>query len=389
MPSRLVQLAASLLFSHMAEVRNEADKTTLTRSQHVVEREVMHAKIESRTGSVLGDGTDVCLKESASADGVVAVGLARNGETSEYPVISRHARLSPPVRTYSLAFFAALLTSLIVFRVTLFQLASFSSVHPEYSYIPLIPLISAFLISVRRDSIFRHAKPCLWLGGCVLSGAMLLWLAKDHFWIDPATRLEFSSLAVMSTWCGLFLLLYGRHASRAALLPLSLLLFMIPPPDSMLNVVIQFLQQGSAVLSSEMFRLVGVPALREGTVISLPQLTIVVAPECSGIRSSISLLIVTLAVADLYLRSGWNKVLLVLTVVPLVVVKNAIRIVTLSMLGIYVDPGFLDGPLHHRGGILFFLIAVAMLTEIVTVMRWLERRRPAAASSIDDESNGE
>ena len=185
----------------------------------------------------------------------------------------------------------------------------------------------------------------------------------------------------MGTWCGLFVVWYGPQAARMAVLPLCLLLFMVPAPERVLNAVIQFLQQGSAVLSYELFRLLGVPALREGTMISVPRLTIQVAPECSGIRSSISLLILTLAVGNLYLRCGWNKVLLVVALIPLVIVKNAIRIATLTLLAVYVDPRFLNGPLHRRGGIFLFLIALMMLILSVMVMRWLERR--GAAASLD------
>lgn len=346
-------------------------------------------RIESRIGTVNSlNGPGLSLKGDVSGDGVVTIDGSRNPEKSKSLWISRHARPLSPVFIYSSAFFASLSVSLIVFRVALLQLAQFSG-NSDYSYIPLIPLISAFLILVRKESICERVEPSLRLGGCVLAGGMLLWFTKDLLWVDPLTRLEFSALAIVSAWCGLFVLCYGHRASRTALLPLSLLLFMIPPPESTLNVVIQFLQQWSAVVSSEMFHLVGVPALRQGTVIFLPQLTIVVAPECSGIRSSISMLIVTLAVADLYLRCGWNKVLLLLSIVPLVVVKNAIRIVTLSTLAIYIDPGFLTGPLHHRGGILFFLIGMAVVIGIVMVMQWFERNAAAASSSKDANQAGE
>jgi len=109
-------------------------------------------------------------------------------------------------------------------------------------------------------------------------------------------------------------------------------------------------------------------------VISLPRLTIIVAPECSGIRSSICLLILTLAVVDLYLQSPIKKVLLVSLVVPLSILKNAIRIVTLGTLALYVDPKFLDGPLHHGGGIVFFLLAFTMLASVVILMRRGEKK---------------
>ena len=384
-PGRLAQWAGSVLGGHVAEVGNGGEKAPIHRSPDFVQQDETHARIAPRAEGVnLSERSDLSLEESPRAAVAVTVGPSRNGNRSEDPRPSRDARPLSPVRICSYAFLAALLMSLIVFRVALLQLVKFSG-RSEYSYIPLIPLISAFLILVRKESIFENVVPSMWHGGSILAGALLLWFTKDHFQVDSITRLESSALAVVSTWCGLFVLCYGRHASRMALLPLSLLLFMIPAPESVLNVVIQFLQHLSATLSCELFHLLGVPALKEGTVISLPHLTIMVAPECSGIRSSISLLILTFAIVDLYLRSGWNKVLLVLIVVPLVVVKNAIRIVTLSMLGIYVDPGFLNGPLHHRGGILFFLVAVALLAQIVMVMRWLERK-PAAVSSTDAEA---
>lgn len=341
----------------------------------------MSTNVELRTEAVhLPETPDLHLKESLTGDSTVKIAPPENREKSGDPGTSPLRRTYSPGHIYSYAFSATFLISLIVFRVTLLQLAKFSA-HSEYSYIPLIPLISAFLIIARSGSIFESAKPSLWLGSCVLAGGMLLYFTKDHFYIDSVTPLEFSALAIVGTWYGLFVLWYGSRALRLALLPLSLLLFVIPPPESVLSVVIQFLQHGSAVLSCELFRLVGVPALREGTVISLPRLTIIVGPECSGIRSSMSLLILTLAGGDLYLRSGWNKALLAMSVVPLAVVKNAIRIVTLSILAVYVDPGFLTGPLHYRGGILFFLIGLAVVIGIIMVMQWFERRTAAASSA--------
>jgi hypothetical protein len=43
-----------------------------------------------------------------------------------------------------------------------------------------------------------------------------------------------------------------------------------PAPESVMNGVIGFLQQGSGVLSYDLFRAIGVPAMREGMTISLP-----------------------------------------------------------------------------------------------------------------------
>src|SRR5262249_1965106 len=137
--------------------------------------------------------------------------------------------------------------------------------------------------------------------------------------------------------------------------------------------VVALLQHESATLSYLLFCIIGVPAVRDGMLISLPQLTIEVAPECSGIHSSIGLLILTLAVADLYVYSRINKILLVLLMVPLCILKNAVRIVTLTTLALYVDPSFITGRLHHRGSILFFFLALIMLAPVVILMRRCEK----------------
>ncbi len=300
-------------------------------------------------------------------------------EILENRVASGNREVSPRTRTFvpaqvaSYGFFAALLMSLIVFRSPLQHLVKFSD-NSEYSYIPVIPFISTFLIFVRRNSIFGDAKPSPWIGSSIVGVGIVLMFASNRLVTDSTGRLELMALGVVSTWWGLFVLCYGAPAAHRAMLPLALLLFMVPAPGNVMNGVIGFLRQGSAALSYYLFRAIGVPAVREGMVISLPRLTIEVAPECSGIRSSISLLVVILAGANLYLRSAWNKTLLVSTLVPLVIVKNAIRIVTLSTLALYVNPNFLSGRLHHQGGIFFFLIAAAMLIPVVAVMRRYEKK---------------
>jgi exosortase/archaeosortase family protein len=126
-----------------------------------------------------------------------------------------------------------------------------------------------------------------------------------------------------------------------------------------MDMVVEYLQQGSAVLSYYLFR--GI-----------------------GIRSSVSLLILTLVGANLYLRSGWNKLLLVMAVIPLALFKNAIRIVTLCVLSIYVNPDFLRGSLHRKGGVVFFLISMVVLIPVVILMQRLERNRglPPAAREL-------
>jgi exosortase/archaeosortase family protein len=58
-------------------------------------------------------------------------------------------------------------------------------------------------------------------------------------------------------------------------------------------------------------------------------------------------------------------------ILPLTIVKNGVRIVSLSLLALHVNAGFLAGQLHHEGGIVFFLMALAIIAPVfVVVRRW-------------------
>jgi exosortase len=145
---------------------------------------------------------------------------------------------------------------------------------------------------------------------------------------------------------------------------------MVPLPDLVLDRVIRALQQGSTEIAYLIFQAVGTPVSRHGFVLSVPGVTIEIAKECSSIRSSLALFITCLLAAHLYLRKGWKMFLFVLLSLPVSVIKNGIRISTLTLLSIYVDPGFLSGRLHREGGFVFFLIALLIL---LPVFLWLEK----------------
>ena len=106
-------------------------------------------------------------------------------------------------------------------------------------------------------------------------------------------------------------------------------------------------------------------------VFELPGLSIRVAEECSGIRSSLALVITGLVMSCLVLRRGWTRLTLILLIVPVAVLKNALRIVGLSWLAIHFDRDFI-GPsaLHKISGIPVFLTSLVILA----VLTWLLRR---------------
>ena len=241
----------------------------------------------------------------------------------------------------------------------------------------LIPVICAWILFLERQRIFAAldsdlpAAAAFFLAGT--SAAGLAFFSGSRW--SALNQLSLYISALLLLWVSGFACLFGQRALRLAYFPLTFLLFTIPIPDFLLERSIYFLQRGTTEIAAVLFDWSGVPVLRSGFVFHLAHVNIEVARECSGIRSSIALLILAILVAHFYLRTFWKKALLVLAGLFVMILKNGVRIVTLTLLATYVDPGFLYGSLHHDGGVVFFLLGLALLAPLLWL---LERSEPVA-----------
>lgn len=188
-------------------------------------------------------------------------------------------------------------------------------------------------------------------------------------------RLTFEVVALVVWWLGGFLLCFGTNTFRRCLFPLLFLLWLVPLPQPVVNGVVNILQRGTATVVRGMLVLFGIPVTQRGEILSLPGLTIEVAQECSSIRSSLLLLVCAMVTAYALLRSLWAKTVVIVAAVPLAIFKNGLRVFTLSVLSIYVDPAVMNGRLHRQGGVLFFAIALLLLLLLIWVLRKMEARR--------------
>ena len=241
-----------------------------------------------------------------------------------------------------------------------------------YTHIILILPLGLSLIYVDRDMLRARFHSRIWVGAAgLIVSAVLACLAR---WgianVSHSGTLSLSMFALILWWLGSVILCFGEDTFRSLLFPLCFLFWLVPLPAFLLDRVVQFLQYASAFASRLLFLAIGVPVSQDGIMLSIPNLDIEVATECSSIRSSMMLVIITMIFAHLFLRSKWRKVLLVAAAVPLSVIKNGLRIVTIAELGTRVDSGFLHGNLHHHGGILFLGVAVVLMAGLL----WLLRR---------------
>lgn len=268
------------------------------------------------------------------------------------------------------------LASSSLFWGTVRSLVRFAFTHDYDSHIFLIVPISAYLIYRKRHEIFSNVRWDFVPGvSLFLAGAILGLLAalnarfntgEEYLWLHV--------LALVVLWVSGFVFCYGLPAFRAARFPLLFLLLLIPIPDFLVGRAISLLQEGSAFVAFWLFKALHVPVMREGLVFHIPSLDLEVAKECSGIRSSVILLITTLLVAEFVLRSLWRKSVLVLSVIPIVILKNGLRIVTISLLTVYISRSFLHSRLHQSGGIVFYVLGLLALLPILNSLKRREIR---------------
>ena len=249
------------------------------------------------------------------------------------------------------------------------------------SQIVLIPFISAALIYMNRQNIFRSVHFSVVPAAVLLISGLLLLIAGKTVGVGlkENDHLALVAASVVFLWLGCFLLFYGTTAFRTAIFPLLFLAFFIPIPTAILSPTITILRRGSAEMAYVILKLSGTPVLRESAyVIRLPDLVIEVAEECSGIRSGISLLMSGLLAGHLFLRSTWRRVLLVIAAIPVLLFKNALRIATLSFLAVHVDHSILTSQLHREGGIPFFVLGLLLLYPVLVILIKSENKKNGA-----------
>jgi exosortase C (VPDSG-CTERM-specific) len=260
------------------------------------------------------------------------------------------------------------------FAFPLSALARYSWNNEFFSYIPLIPIISLYLVWIQKSALPRQAgtsrkgAALAALGGlAVLIGWQ--WAMHSgwrHRPEDYMTAMTSSFLLFLVAGCFLF---FGSAVSKTIAFPLVFLVFMVPMPSAMLDRVTLFFQQTSAVTASGMLTLAGMPMYRDGLILNLPGYPICVAPECSGIHSTMVLIITAVLAGHMFLRSGWKRVLLILFVIPLAILRNGFRIFVVSELCVRISHDMINSPIHRKGGPIFFALSLIPFFALLIYLR--------------------
>jgi exosortase C (VPDSG-CTERM-specific) len=264
---------------------------------------------------------------------------------------------------------------LAVFGRPLLGLANYAAHSSLHSHILLIPFVSGYLLYLRRDQLPKEGVADLPFGIVLLACGLGVFLFTH--WLAFAGRAPADNyyfvLLTTSFLCYLVaggFFFFGRAWMRAAAFPLAYLIFMVPMPDAMADALETASKYASAEVANVLFHLSRTPFLRAGLVFQLPNITIEVAQECSGIRSSWVLLMTSIVAANLFLKTPWRRFALVAFVIPLAILRNGFRILVIGLLCVNVGPQMIHSVIHRRGGPVFFALS---LIPLFLLLWWLRR----------------
>jgi exosortase len=235
---------------------------------------------------------------------------------------------------------------------------------PNYSYGFFVLLFCAWVLWRRRNVLRSTPTKPAAFGLVIIAGALgllILGVVGAEFYL--------SRTSLLLLIAGLIIYFLGWRMLGAVLFPWAVLLLTIPLPTIVFNQVSLPLQFEASRLASDLAILAGVPVLREGNVILLPNLTLDVAEACSGLRSLMSLITLAIFYGYIFEQRLTRRFLLVVAAIPIAVVANAVRIMGSGVMGEYWGPDKAEGFFHLFSGGLIFVCSLLLLFGVHAAMK--------------------
>jgi exosortase A len=227
---------------------------------------------------------------------------------------------------------------------------------PDFSHGFLIPIVSFYFVYERRKELSALSPSTAWGGfGLIVLGILFFLLgnlATEFF------TMRFSMLVVLG---GIVLFLLGKEFFKTLLFPIVFLIFMIPIPSVLMDRITFPMQLFASKVAAKSLYLIGIPALREGNIILLANTSLEVAEACSGIRSLISLLALSVVFAYFSQKTTLKRVLLVLSTFPIAIIANAARVTGTGILAHHYGDKVAQGFFHGFSGWILFVVAFVCL----------------------------
>ena len=222
---------------------------------------------------------------------------------------------------------------------------------------PIMLALSLWLAWQRYPNLpHADARPANVAGGfCLLAGGLIYAVGRsqDVLFLDAVSQIPVAM--------GVVLLLWGWRGLKVMWFPIFFLLFMIPVPGSIVDVVTAPLKMAVSYVAEWLMFVAGFPIARQGVTLHIGPYQLLVADACAGLNSIFALE----AIGVFYMSvaghtNKWRNIALAALIIPISFVSNVLRVITLVLVTYYLGDEVGQGFVHEFAGIMLFMVATLL-----------------------------
>ncbi len=240
----------------------------------------------------------------------------------------------------------------------------------ELSHSYFIPLVSAYLIWINRETVRKSVGDPSFIGVAIIAVALLFLLLGQL-----TSIFLFQHIGIVIAIAGLVAAFGGLSLLRTTAAPIAFLIFAVPPPYWVITVLSWKFQQMSSVLGVAMVEMMGIPVHLSGNIIDLGDYKLQVAEACSGLRYLFPFLSLGVMAAYMYRGKMWERAVIVLSTIPITIIMNSFRIAVVAAMVQAYGEEQAEGALHFFEGWVVFLFCLAALFAIIALLARFSKPR--------------
>ena len=232
------------------------------------------------------------------------------------------------------------------------------STDENYSHGFLVPFISLYFANMAARKGPVALRSGLMIGLALIGMAIGIQLTTIIIPFPAAG--DYALVLALTGGCAI---LAGWEALKRYWFAFFFLIFMIPLPVAFYSMIASPLQFLVSQLATSMLNVIGIPALCEGTTITLPGGNqLFVAEACSGMRQLTGFLALTTAWAYISARPLWHRTLLIGLSIPIAMTANVVRVTMTGVVTHALDPKYASGAFHTLEGLAMMGLGLLMLS---------------------------
>jgi len=247
-------------------------------------------------------------------------------------------------------------------------------VSDEQGHGPIILAVSLWLMwSKRAEYEALEAKPATMAGFLSLAFGLFAYLVGRTQQLD--TIEVGSQIFVLG---GLFLLMKGWQAVRLMAFPLFFLIFMVPLPSVLVQIITVPLKMAVSWCAEAILHYAGYPVSRTGVILSVGQYQLLVADACAGLNSMFTLEALGLLYLNLMnYQSMKRNIAMAILVIPIAFFANIIRVMILVLVTFHFGDEAGQGFVHDFAGMVLFMVALILILATDSVLGLFFKRKSA------------